>query len=562
MSVKPPSSEPPGSAEPSAPVPPSAATPPGADLHSVLAQLERARRSAEAANQSKSLFLANIVHEIRTPMNAILGYGQLLLRAPDIPSKYRNALETIEKSGAHLLELINDVLDLSKIEAGCMELHPIDFDLNALLYELSAMFDVRCQQKRLGWRVEIWHPPSGPLARKVDAAAGRPAAVPSAQAPPAPPQHEMEGWRLMVHGDERKLRQILINLLSNAVKFTTQGEMMLKVILPAPLETARPAPDDDAALDSSAPPGDSFYFEVSDTGPGISPETIASLFQPFHQGVNGRKMGGTGLGLAISTRLVSLMGGELRLESHPGKGCRFWFSIPLAPVQSEGGSSAAQVRVRRLRAGFSLKALVVDDVVENREVLRALLSDLGCDVRTAESALQALSLVPDQRPDVIFLDVRMPEMGGLEATGHIQSRLGSECPKLIAFSASALMHEQQQYLSGGFDAVIAKPFRLERVCETLEQLLPVKFDYVKAPERAPAVLAPRTWGEIRLPQELHRRLKAAAEVYGTTELKRCLAEVDALGGAERQFAARIRELLLSYDMEAILDLLAAAEPAA
>ena len=308
------------------------------DLLARIEDLESARKSAENSNQAKSLFLANIIHEIRTPMNAILGYAQLLRRAPDIPNTYRNAIETIERSGGHLLALINDVLDLSKIEAGCMELQLSDFDLNALLYDMSAMFDMRNSQKKLHWRVEIWHPPEGPLAPASSTETASSEDYPHVPTVWNDSPLQMQGWRLLVHGDERKLRQVLINLLSNAVKFTEQGEVVLKVVLPQ----EQPGPDSPGSVQQTASPNleaksqsnlRQFYFEVRDTGPGIATEAQTSIFQAFRQGTDGCEKGGTGLGLAIATRLIGLMGGELHLESKLGAGSRFFFTIPLKRVQ-------------------------------------------------------------------------------------------------------------------------------------------------------------------------------------------------------------------------------------
>ena len=539
-----------------------------ADLEAKMAQLVQAKQAAEAANQAKSLFLANIIHEIRTPMNAILGYSQLLQRAPDIPLKHRNAIETIEKSGVHLLALISDVLDLSKIEAGCMELQWSDFDLNVLLYDLAAMFDVRCQQKKLGWRVEIWHPPSGPLAQRI-----KPASQPLPKRPDAgtadgaDPQREMEAWRLLVHGDERKLRQVLINLLSNAVKFTDQGEMMLKVVLPPAQDPLRPSPlmDPSPRLTErceTSTAADHYYFEVLDTGPGISHDAQLALFHPFHQGVDGIKMGGTGLGLAIAARLISLMGGELGLKSQKGAGSRFFFTIPLPPAKNADVSRAWRERVCRLAAGFTVKALIVDDVRENRDVLTALLEDVGCETKTADDGFGALEMTRREMPDVIFMDIRMPKMDGLETAQRILAESGRERVKvkIIAFSASSLTPEQERRSTGGFDAFIAKPFRLECVCECLERLLQVKFDYRTNPEPSPETLIPLDYTRLKLPEDLHQRLKTAAEVYSITEFKRCLSEVEQLGTGEQHLSARLRELLQLYDMEAILSILAVLEP--
>ena len=277
------------------------------------AQLTEAREAAEQANKAKSLFLANMSHEIRTPMNAILGYAQILQRDSELSEPQSRSVETIHRSGEHLLTLINDVLDISKIEAGRMELHPSDFNLQAMLDGLGVMFQVRCEQKQLAWQLQ-----------------------------------KPGDDRLLVHGDEAKLSQVLINLLGNAVKFTPTGNVSLQV---------------------TTVPDEKYRFEIIDSGPGISADVQAAIFEPFHQAASGIKEGGTGLGLAIARRLLELMGGRLDLDSRTGTGSRFFFTLSLPPAAGEVPDSADDrwSQVSQLAAGYRVRALVADDVSENRE---------------------------------------------------------------------------------------------------------------------------------------------------------------------------------------------------
>ncbi|MEW6752930.1 MAG: ATP-binding protein, partial [Candidatus Latescibacterota bacterium] len=460
-------------------------------------ELERARVAAEAASRAKSLFLANMSHEIRTPMNAILGYAQILRRSPDLQLAHAGAMETILQSGDHLLKLINDVLDLSKIEAARMELEEADFDLGELLRTLGSMFALRCREKRLAWRLE---------------GAG----------------HEP----LPVRGDEAKLRQILANLLGNAVKFTREGEVALR------LERL---------------PEHRYRFSVRDTGPGLSEADRAHLFEPFDQGTAGQRQGGTGLGLALARRQVALMGGSLEVESAPAQGACFHFTVTLPPARSPvaRGLEPDWFRVRRLAPGCHLRALVADDVEQNRDILRGMLEGLGAQVQAVESGPEALAALDAFQPDIVFLDIRMPGMDGVETLSRIRQDSAWGGLKAVAVSASVLEHERRAFLAAGFNAFLDKPLRVERICAVLARLLRVQYESAEPQEEG----APSDWGQVALPPELHTRLREAAELYSVTEIEEHLLVLERLGAEQRKLAACLRGLNARQDMEALLRVL-------
>jgi signal transduction histidine kinase/CheY-like chemotaxis protein len=459
---------------------------------------QRAEASAGAANAAKSDFLASMSHEIRTPLNAILGYTQLMQREARLLPEQRDAVAGINASGRHLLGLINEILDLSKIEAGRMELNPADFDLATLAGELTATFRPLCVEKRVRFRLG------------------------------------MEGdMPARVHGDEGKLRQVLINLLGNAVKFTRAGEVFLGI---KRVGEGR------------------WQFEVIDTGQGIPEDEREDVFQPFHQGKSARRLGGTGLGLAIAHRQVALLGGCLELQSECGFGSRFFFSIPLAAARAEVHAPMSP-RIVRLAPDLAVRVLVVDDHRENREVLGGLLAGVACEVSYAENAAETLAQVRAIDPDVVFLDLRLPDQSGVEVARRLREGATSLRPCVIMHTASALAEHRAEALAAGCVDFITKPVALERLCECLERHLGVRFDVADAAKEPEAL--PRLGDQrVMLPADLYARLTVAAELHSTTALKAVLQDLRREGRLAQQLAEEIRHLMRSYDMDGIQRLLA------
>jgi PAS domain S-box-containing protein len=395
-------------------------------------ELEAAKQAAELANQAKSLFLAHMSHELRTPLNVILGFSQLLQQDARTPEVHRKTLGTINCSGEHLLGLINDVLELSKIEAGQSILNETDLDLYALLDSLRAMMQIKADYRHLALHVEL--------------------------APELP---------RYIRTDTSKLRQILMNLVGNALKFTVQGAVYLIAQINPEQQNNR---------------GDNHLglrFSVRDTGPGIAAQELENLFQPFVQTETGRQSHqGTGLGLPISAQFAQLMGGGITVVSTVGQGSTFHCDIQVQVLDEATLVMPSLEKVIGLAANQpQYRLLVVDDHRENRALLMQLLRSVGFVVRGASNGQEAISLNQNWSPHLIWMDLRMPIMDGLEATRQIKAT--ATPPKIIALTANALDETRMQAIAAGCDDFVVKPFVESTLWDKMAQMLSVK--YLSAP---------------------------------------------------------------------------------
>lgn len=472
-------------------------------------QLAVAKSAAEAANQAKSAFLANMSHEIRTPMNAILGFSQLMLRDAALSPQQRQNLDTINHSGEHLLTLINDILEMSKIEAGRVTVHASNFDLFTLLDDLERMFRLRTDARHLHFAIE------------------RSAAVPQ-----------------FVKTDESKLRQIFINLLGNAVKFTEKGGIAVRV-------TTTPAAGQALRL----------RCEVEDTGQGIGEEDLPRLFREFEQTESGlRAGGGTGLGLAISRKFARLMGGDITVQSIKGRGTTFRFEVQ-AEV-GDGTAIRARTEARRVlhldTAHEGMRVLIADDTPENCRFLEQLLQPLGFQTRAVADGAQAVKVFTEWKPRLVLIDLRMPVLDGLGAVRQMRTLPHGRDAAIITVTASAFEENRRDVLEAGSDDFLGKPFREEELFEKISEHTGAIFCYeedvggTKAASGTESHPLTREEVEHALPADLRSRLRAAAVQADFDEMLAVLGEA---GPDAANVAAELRSRVERFDYQSLLSVL-------
>jgi len=525
--------------------------------------LLQAKEMAETANCAKSEFLANMSHELRTPLNAILGFTQIMNRDPTLSLEQKENLDIITRGGEHLLDLINDVLEMSKIEAGRTILNETSFDLLGLLDALEVMLRIKAESKGLGLHFEI--------------------------------ASEVPRW---VATDPAKLRQVLINLLGNAIKFTAEGQVILRVqnskfgvqstpsqkqatefrvqatgheeqsnqsLSPSPHLPISSVPQ---SPDSPHPTPHTLKFEVEDTGEGVAPEEIEHLFEPFVQTESGRKsQQGTGLGLPISQKFVKLMGGDIRVESDRGRGSLFQFEIRARRVEAVEVPPPRPIRRAIAIAPNqpSYRILVADDKWENRQLLVKLLLPLGFKVKEAANGQEAIALWESWQPQLIWMDMRMPIMDGYRATQHIKSRPNGRQTAIVALTASAWEEEREAVLASGCDDFVRKPFREAILFEKMSKHLGVHFLYEEvspAPVCQPTPADPPSMeSAVSLPLDVmplqwRSQLREAAKAGNDEAIYQLIAKIPP---QHSSWAATLTDLTNNFNFRKIRELTQEAE---
>ena len=457
-----------------------------------------AKEAAEAANRAKSVFLANMSHELRTPLNAILGFSSMMRIDPQLTAAQVENLDIINRSGEHLLALINDVLEMAKIEAGRVQIRLAAFDLGTMIRDVVDMMRLRAEQKALSLQLD-----------------------------------QASEFPRVIRGDEARLRQVLVNLIGNAVKFTHTGGVTLR-------------------LGVRHNDRQDLLIEVEDTGPGISPQDQERIFRPFVQLAEGAEQKGTGLGLAITKQFVELMGGRVAVESTLGRGSVFRVELPVELADFPAGQPLEPRDVVGLAPGQpACRIMIVEDQRENQLLLSRLMAAIGLETRVADNGEQCVRLFQEWHPDLIWMDRRMPVMDGPEAARRIRRLPDGGKVKIVAVTASAFKEQQQEMLDAGMDDFVSKPYRFGEIYECLARQLRLKYVYRAAAAETPA--SPVTLTAVALPAALRLELREALE---RLDSERIAALLDQVGEVHRELGDALSRLAKGFDYPAMLRLLA------
>lgn len=470
--------------------------------------LKQAKDTAEAANQAKSLFLASMSHELRTPLNAILGFSKILGQEKNVTPDQQEMSAIIRRSGKHLLSMLNDILDLSKIEAERIELQEQAFDFVTMVKEVSVMIQSRAKEKGLSVAIE-------------------------AESTSLP----------YVKADLGKLRQILINLLSNAVKFTDEGGVTIRCdIEPIPEEPKRC----------------NMMIQIEDTGPGIIPTRQAQIFEPFVQDIDESMRKGTGLGLTISKKFAGFMGGTIELESEVGKGSLFRVRLPAEIAEAADVRTSVDDKPKVIGLAPRQKTwriLIADDKRENFLLLKTVLEEVGILVLEAENGKEAVASFKKDSPDFIWMDMRMPVMDGYEAVRQIRQLSGGNTIPIVAITASAFREQRHEVLSAGCDDMVVKPFQEHEIFEAMARFLDIEYVYEQPGDAAPPIDATELTTAMlhELPPKLLQELDKTTLVANRDEI---LNVIERIREHAPDAAESLQVLVQNFEIERIRELLA------